>query len=529
MSPHTQTARLHHRSAACWSTVKRSTILAPAAVALLVGQNPDGPVATELTSDAALAQPVLDAPTNLSALGSQTQIDIHWDENSRGETGFEIHRSATGAPNSFDLLATVGINATAFSDQGLTPNDHFCYQVRAVRVNMSTTTYSDFSNIACTTAAPVAIVSFEAVFAGGAHTCALTSVPGAAYCWGRGESGQLGVPPPPSTCLTDGGFFSCSMVPVPVGGGLTFEKLTGGGAHTCALTSDGTAACWGNNAYGQLGDNSTTNQNAPVLVAGGLKFVSIDAGAAHTCAITSAGEAYCWGRNDRGQLGDGTTTASAVPVAAVTGSLTFQLIAAGGFSIGHTCALTDLGAAYCWGDNERGQLGTGTSDLDAHASPEPVSGGLVFKGLTAGLGRHSCGLTDLGAAHCWGENSFGALGNRSKRDSAVPVAVVGNLTFDQLVAGGFIGHTCGLIEGGAAYCWGGNEKGQVGDGTTRDRLAPKAVAGGLAFLSVDAGFRHTCGRASTGTVYCWGSNGAGQLGNNSNSLSTVPVEVFGQP
>ena len=399
---------------------------------------------TELSSDPARTSPELAAPANLSALGSQGQIDISWEDNSHGETGFEVHRSPTGAPNSFILLETVGINGTAFSNSGLTIDEHFCYQVRAVREGTSTTTYSDFSNIACTTAAPVAR-DFGAVFAGGAHTCALTSV-GAAYCWGRGESGQLGVPPPSSTCLTDAGPFSCSMVPVPVGGGLTFVKLAGGGAHTCGLRSDGTAYCWGNNTYGQLGDNSTTSRNAPVPVLTGLKFDSIDAGAAHTCAVTKdAGAAYCWGRNDRGQLGDGTTTNSAVPVA-VAGGLTFQLIAAGGFSIGHTCGLTDLGAAHCWGDNERGQLGTGTSDLDPHALPEPVSGGFVFDGLTAGLGRHSCALTDLGAAYCWGENTFGALGNRSRKDSAVPVAVVGNLSFDQLIAGGFIGHTCGVIE-----------------------------------------------------------------------------------
>jgi len=266
-------------------------------------------------------------------------------------------------------------------------------------------------------------VSFEAVFAGGAHTCALTSIPGAAYCWGRGESGQLGVPPPATTCLTDGGPYSCSMVPVPVGGGLTFETLAGGGAHTCALTVDGAAYCWGNNAYGQLGDGSTTNRNVPVQVAGGLTFASIDAGASHTCALTSVGNAYCWGRNNRGQLGNGTTNGSTVPVA-VTGSMTFQFVAAGGFSIGHTCALTAAGAGFCWGENE---------------------------------------------------------------------------------------------------------KGQVGDGTTRDRSIPRRIAGGLTFLSIDAGFRHSCGRANTGTVYCWGSSGAGQLGNDTNSMSTVPAKVFGQP
>src|SRR5262245_32075492 len=297
MNSHAQGAACQRAASSRPSTVKRSTILAPAAVALLVALNAGGSTTTTL---AAPAPPELAAPTNLTALGAQTQIEIQWEQNARGETGFEVHRSATGAPDSFELQATVGINATAFSDQGLTPGQHFCYQVRAVREGR-TTTQSDFSNIACTTAAPPAIVSFEAVFAGGAHTCALTSVPGAAYCWGRGESGQLGVPAPPSTCFTGTEFFSCSMVPVPVGGGLTFVTLAGGASHTCALASDGTAYCWGNNEFGQLGDNSTANRNAPVQVAGGLTFASIDAGAAHTCAVTSAGDAYCWGRNDRGQ------------------------------------------------------------------------------------------------------------------------------------------------------------------------------------------------------------------------------------
>jgi alpha-tubulin suppressor-like RCC1 family protein len=371
------------------------------------------------------------------------------------------------------------------------------------------------------------VVTFASVAAGGAHTCALTPS-GAAYCWGRGESGQLGVPSPTTTCTTDAGPYPCSMVPVAVGGGLTLAQLAGGGAHTCGLTGDGSAYCWGSNASGQLGDNSTSARDAPVAVATVLKFASLDAGAQHTCGLTTDGAAYCWGRNDRGQLGDGTTSNRPVPVA-VTGGLTFRLVAAGGFSIGHTCALTTSGDASCWGDNERGQLGRGTSDVAAHPTPAPVSGGLTFAVVTAGLGRHSCGRTAAGAAYCWGENSFGALGSGSTTDSPVPVPVSGGLAFVQLIAGGFIGHTCGLTGSGAAYCWGDNEVGQVGDGTTVDRLAPSAVTGGLAFTSLDAGFRHTCGRASTGTLYCWGSNGAGQLGTNSNSPSAVPVKVVGQP
>jgi alpha-tubulin suppressor-like RCC1 family protein len=259
----------------------------------------------------------------------------------------------------------------------------------------------------------------------------------------------------------------------------------------------------------------------------GLKFTSIDAGAAHTCALTGAGEAYCWGRNDRGQLGDGTIVVRLAP--ALVSGCTFQQIAAGGFNIGHTCGLTATGQTYCWGDNETGQLGVGSADVLPHPTPLAVSTGVTFASITAGLGRHSCGRTALGTAYCWGQNSFGALGNGTQKGSAIPVEVAGTRTFSQLIAGGFIGHTCAFTGTGDAYCWGENETGQVGDGTTVDRLAPTAVVGGLIFTSIDAGFRHTCGRDNTGAVYCWGANGAGQLGNNTNSQSNVPSKVFGQP
>jgi hypothetical protein len=317
------------------------------------------------------------------------------------------------------------------------------------------------------------------------------------------------------------------MVPIPVTTGLGFVQLALGGAHTCALLSDGTAVCWGNNARGQLGDGTTTNRAIPVPVLTGLKFTRIDAGAAHTCALTSAGEAYCWGRNDRGQIGDGTIVDRLVPALVV--GFAFQQIAAGGFSIGYTCGLASTGQAYCWGENLRGQLGIGSADLLPHPTPMAVSTGVTFASITAGLGRHSCGRTALGTAYCWGENTFGALGNGTQQDSAIPVEVAGGHTFSQLVAGGFIGHTCALTGTGEAYCWGENETGQVGDGTTVDRLAPAVVAGNLILTSVDAGFRHTCGRDNTGALYCWGSNGAGQLGNNTNTSSPVPSMVFGQP
>lgn len=403
--------------------------------------------------------------------------------------------------------------------------------VLGVGAGSATITATSEGKSASATVTVIPPVTFTSVSAGGAHTCALTTT-GAAFCWGRGESGQLGIPVPSTTCVTDAGPAPCSMVPVSVQGGLVFTQLAGGGAHTCALTDDGTAYCWGHNDAGQLGDNSQSLRDAPVPVVTGLKFASIDAGARHTCALTDDGTPYCWGSNIRGQLGDGTTANRSSPVA-VAGGRTFQLIVAGGFNYGHTCGLSG-DEAYCWGDNERGQLGIGTGgfgneDLTAHPEPTLVPGGLAFTSLTAGLGRHTCGRTAPGAAHCWGENSFGALGNGSTTDSPIPVPVSGGLEFVQLVAGGFIGHSCGLTAGGTGYCWGENATGQVGDGSMADRLEPAAVTAGLSFTLIDAGYRHTCARATTGTVYCWGSGGAGQLGVNSTNPRATPTKVLGQP
>lgn len=403
--------------------------------------------------------------------------------------------------------------------------------VTAVALGSASITATSEGKSGNATASVAGTVAFASVAAGGAHTCALTAT-GEAYCWGRGESGQLGVPAPTTRCPADGGPVACSRVPIAVSAGLVFSRIAGGGAHTCGLTADGTGYCWGNNGYGQLGDNSTTDRFTPVPVATSLKFTAIDGGVWHTCALTAAGTVHCWGRNDLGQLGDGTALLRLTPVA-VIGGVTFKSIGAGGFDIGHTCGLASDGGAWCWGANDKGQRGDGTQDGAAipHSAPAPVSGGILFTSLSAGLGGHNCALSTQGPAYCWGANEFGAVGDGSDQTHTFPVAVGGGLTFVQLAAGGFIGHTCGVAEAGAAYCWGENSVGQVGDGSSSDRYAPAPVSGGLVFTTMDAGFRHTCGVTTSGILYCWGGNGAGQLGNNVDNppWSYVPVKVVGQP
>lgn len=350
---------------------------------------------------------------------------------------------------------------------------------------------------------------FKLISTGDSHTCGLTT-DGAAYCWGENSYGQLGY-----------GATGDQGNPIPVTGGLVFQALSAGPSHTCGLTAGGAAYCWGYNGSGQLGDGSTSDQWRPVAVSGGLVFRSISAGIQHTCGLTTDGAAYCWGYNGNGQLGDGTTGNHTSPMA-VAGGLTFYALSAGDL---HSCALTAGGAAYCWGSNVSGQLGDGTTA--ERWSPTAVSGGRVFQAVSAGP-SHTCALTTGGAAYCWGRNPKGQLGDGTTSDRTSPVAVTGGVTLQTLSAGS--SHTCGLTTSGTAYCWGDNSYDQLGLGAPIDRSSPVAVSGGLVFQEVRAGYGHSCGIITGGAAYCWGDNGLGGLGDGTSggtSNRTSPVAVLG--
>ena len=186
--------------------------------------------------------------------------------------------------------------------------------------------------------------------------------------------------------------------------------------------------------------------------------------------------------------------------------------------------------------NLNGELGNGTIGEGSYADPTApvaVRGGRTFTALVAGA-HHTCGLVSGGTAYCWGSNEHGQLGDGTGGQTLVPVAVSGGRTFTALVAG--FAHTCGLVSGGTAYCWGYNAFGQLGDGTAgglggqsrANRTAPVAVSGGLPFTALVAGGYHTCGLVSGGTAYCWGWNQNGQIGDvNLGAYRMVPVAVSG--
>jgi alpha-tubulin suppressor-like RCC1 family protein len=189
----------------------------------------------------------------------------------------------------------------------------------------------------------------------------------------------------------------------------------------------------------------------------------------------------------------------------------------------HTCVLTATGTASCWGWNSYGQLGRGTVTV-AESLPAPVAGGLTFRAITA-ADHHTCALTASGTAYCWGRNNAGHLGDGTTEERHVPTLVDGDLLFSSITAAG--DYTCGLSRAGDAYCWGWNGYGQLGSEAAGDAVRPVRVAGDIAFRALTAGHHHACGLDAAGNAHCWGSNSLGQLGTGNQTPSDVPAPVSG--
>ena len=270
----------------------------------------------------------------------------------------------------------------------------------------------------------------------------------------------------------------------PGGGGTpVWQQLAAGRDQTCGVFTNGVAYCWGANDSGEVGDGTTTARHAPQLVATSLAFQSVAAGASHSCGLSS-GAAFCWGNNARAQLGDNATSNRLAPVS-VNGGVTFIQLTGGA---SYTCGVATTSSAYCWGDNGAGELGVG--DTTRRGQPSLVGGFLALTFATVSAGDwsgsyHGCGVTLSSAAFCWGDNAFGELGTADTVRHLLPVAVTGGLQFTSASAGG--PHSCALTTAGAAYCWGDNAFGELGVGDTTRRLTPTAVAGGLVFDTLTAG------------------------------------------
>ncbi|MGB7963092.1 MAG: hypothetical protein WCF12_09085 [Propionicimonas sp.] len=352
--------------------------------------------------------------------------------------------------------------------------------------------------------------------AGYLHTCRVTDA-GGVQCWGDNGFGQLG-----DGTRTD------RATPVNVVGlNESVVELSAGGYQTCAVTSAGAVKCWGANDLGQLGDGSTTSSPVPVAVVGlGAGVRSIASGYEHTCVVTTGGAVKCWGANESGQLGDDSTTNRLTPVDVQGLASDVRAATAGGdYGGGQTCALKTNGSVACWGSNRSGQLGDGTTT--SQSTPVAVTTlAAGVEAISAG-DEHVCALTVGGEVQCWGENLFGQLGNGSPGGQVTPTPVPGLGSGVRALSSGGL-HTCVITNASGVLCWGDNEYGQLGDGTTETRSTAVPVAGLTSNVGlVKAGAKSTCALTGAGVEQCWGDNESGQLGNGTTTGSSTPVSVAG--
>jgi len=481
-----------------------------------------------------------------------------WGSNSFGQLGIEL-QSVSNAPVDVNGLSSEAIAISAGQ-----------YHTCAILTDGSTkcwgrNTFGQLGNgTEANSSVPVTVIGLSSatdISAGNRNTCAL--VGGHVKCWGNNDYGQLG-----------NGTKVRSYIPVDVIGlSDTISGVSTGSENVCAMTVAGGVKCWGYNQYGQVGDGTFTERFQPVDVIGMNNGVtSIDAGNEHVCAINNDGSIKCWGRGDGGQLGDGTTGMAYTPTSVVsldsgvdaistTGDFTCALTSNGGVKcwgynvsgnlgngtfnnsnipvdvIGldsgvqsvssgglHTCALIS-GKVKCWGDNFYGQLGNGSDS----PSPIPTSViGLPNDIIAISLGwTYTCALTNTGSVKCWGDNSYGQLGDGTMNSSRSPVDVVGLSNGVVKISTGQ-GHTCALINDGSVKCWGGNNVGQLGDGTFINRSTPVTVPGLIA-TTIEIGWASSCALTSGQGARCWGNNAAGQLGNGTNTNSPTPVKVVNLP
>jgi alpha-tubulin suppressor-like RCC1 family protein len=368
---------------------------------------------------------------------------------------------------------------------------------------------------------------FVTLWLGNYRTCGVAAT-GAGYCWGANYFGELGTGSQPQPTPT----------PRAVAGGMRFVAVEPGELSTCGLTTSGAIDCWGATFFHEfvfdssLGRPVSKNRAVPTPIPGGMTFVTLSVGSYHACALTAAGAAYCWGANRSGELGTGDTLDPTAPTP-VAGGLTFKVVSVGGE---FTCGLTTAGAAYCWGSDFKGEIGRAAPQkcgvglrVPCATTPETVSGGLLFTDISAGSST-TCAIAADSTAYCWGSNEFEQLGVGASKpqSSAKPLPVAGGLRFRTIGVGDY--YVCGLATDQRAYCWGWNARGHLGVASPEMSPVPVAVSGGLTWRSLVVGTFHTCGIAMDGATYCWGE---GALGNGlppdmSNS-SFTPVRVIDSP
>ena len=303
-----------------------------------------------------------------------------------------------------------------------------------------------------------------------------------------------------------------------------WQHISLGYAHTCGLTNDGELFCWGHNNYGQLGDgangidqyDTSTDQINPIRIGNNSDWTHISLGEHHSCGIRNGGELFCWGYNDEGEIGDGTTSNRNVPTRVGTES-DWTYIVLGHYY--HSCGIRNGGELFCWGQNIGQFIGSSRS---AHALfPILIGTDSDWTHLSSGF-DHACGVRN-GNLFCWGHsNDYGQIG--SDQNGYHDITLIGTESdWTHVFLGDY--HSCGLRNGGELFCWGRNDSGQLGDGTNANKSIPTSIGIESDWTHILLGGYHTCGIRNNGELFCWGNNTSGQLGDGTADNRNIPTRI----
>jgi alpha-tubulin suppressor-like RCC1 family protein len=332
--------------------------------------------------------------------------------------------------------------------------------------------------------------------------------------WGNNAMGQIG----------DNTIASRSSPVQVVTGGTTWSQIDAGEYHSAAIKSDGTLWVWGDNSInpGTLGDSTNTSRSSPVqTVAGGTTWKQVACGYALTAAVKTDGTLWTWGQNTYGQLGDNTSTGKSSPVQTVTGGTTWKQVSCGKL---FTSAVKTDGTLWTWGNNSSGQLGDGT--VTHKSSPaQTVASSTSWSQVSCGY-FHTGAIKTDGTLWLWGKNTSGQLGDNTVSSRSSPVqTVAGGTTWSQLSCG--YDFTAAIKTDGTLWLWGNNAYGQLGDNTNAvNKSSPiQTITGGTTWKSVSADWWNTGAVKTDGTLWMWGHNAYGQLGDNTVAAKSSPIQT----
>ncbi|HEY4059827.1 MAG TPA: hypothetical protein VGM39_24600 [Kofleriaceae bacterium] len=359
--------------------------------------------------------------------------------------------------------------------------------------------------------APISVARWANITAGLNNSCGIR-LDRTLWCWGRNEHGQLG----------NGGLDGTGQrEPVQVGEDVDWDSVSITSQTACAIKEDQSLWCWGDNDVGQVGNNTVAADPSmsvatPVRIDGTWKQVS--SGENHTCAIQSDDTLWCWGGDDRGQLGVGTRDSHPAPTQLAG---TWKSVSVGQ---AHTCAIAADDTLSCWGASDKGQLGIGSVSVDQLA-PTPIAGE-TWKAVAA-FGGSSCAITMEGRAFCWGLGDRGELGTQTTASSNTPAPVTTADHVDGWTSiSGNADHACGMRGADELLCWGGNQRGQNANSDADMTLVPAKASG--SWLSVSAGTLHTCAIDAEHRLWCAGNGAENALGTgDGDALEPRPVAATG--